>query len=139
HRSPVSSRSCTVICSGRCPAMPPSTRCSATRRRSWCEGSMSYRLEIGTALLLAVAIAIGIWAANRKERTADLDFRTSTYINRPRGSKALHDVLTRLGRLSERRRTPLYTLATERARRPAILVLLNPVIDLQDAELEQVT
>ena len=82
---------------------------------------MSYRLEIGTALLLAVAIAIGIWAANRKERTADLDFRTSTYLNGPRGSKALHDVLTRLGRLSERRRTPLYTLATERARRPAIL------------------
>ena len=100
---------------------------------------MSYRLEIGTALLLAVAIAIGIWAANRKERTPDLDFRTSTYLNGPRGSKALHDVLTRLGRPSERRRTPLYTLATERAHRPAILVLLNPVIDLQDAELEQVT
>ena len=100
---------------------------------------MSYRLEIGTALLLAVAIAIGIWAANRKERTPDLDFRTSTYLNGPRGSKALHDVLTRLGRPSERRRTPLYTLATERAHRPAILVLLNPVIDLQDGELEQVT
>ena len=100
---------------------------------------MSYRLEIGTALLLAVAIAIGIWAARQKERTPDLDFRTSTYLNGPRGSKALHEVLTRLGRLSERRRTPLSTLATERAHRPAILVLLNPIIDLQDAELEQVT
>lgn len=99
---------------------------------------MSYRLEIGAALLLAVAIAIGIWAASRHTRTPDFDFRTSTYLNGPRGSKALHEVLTELGRLSERRRTPLYTLATERAHRPAILVLLNPVIDLQDAEVEQV-
>jgi hypothetical protein len=99
---------------------------------------MSYRLEIGTALLLAVAIAIGLWAANQNSRTPDLDFRTSTYLNGPHGSKALHEVLTRLGRLSERRRTPLYTLATERAHRPAILVLLNPIIDLRDAELEQV-
>ena len=99
---------------------------------------MSYRLEIGTALLLAVAIAIGIWAANQQSRTPDLDWRTSTYLNGPRGSKALHEVLTGLGRLSERRRTPLYTLATERAHRPAILVLLNPIVDLQEAEIEQV-
>ena len=100
---------------------------------------MSYRLEIGTALLLAVAIAISIWAANRQPRTPDLDFRTSTYLNGPRGSKALYDVLIRLGRLSERRRTPLTTLATERAHRPAILVLVNPIIDLENDELEQVT
>ena len=99
---------------------------------------MSYRLEIGAALLLAVGIAIGIWAASRQNRTREFDFRTSTYLNGPYGSKALHAVLTELGRLSERRRTPLYTLATERAHRPAILVLLNPVIDLQDAEVEQV-
>jgi len=100
---------------------------------------MSYRLEIGTALLLAVAIAIGIWAANQKPRAPDLDFRTSTYLSGPRGSKALYEVLAGLGRLSERRRTPLSTLATERAHRPAILVLLDPIIDLEDAELEQVT
>jgi hypothetical protein len=100
---------------------------------------MSYRLEIGTGLLLAVAIAIGIWAATAHPRTPDLDFRTSTYLNGPRGSKALYDVLTRLGRLSERRRTPLRTLATERAYRPAVLVLVDPVIELQDAEVEQVT
>ena len=48
-------------------------------------------------------------------------------------------MLTDLGRPTERRRTPLYTLATERAHRPAILVLLNPIIDLQEAEIEQVT
>src|SRR6266699_1835265 len=65
---------------------------------------MSYRLEIGTALLLAVAIAIGIWAANQQSRTPDLDWRTSTYLNGPRGSKALHEVLTGLGRLSAWRR-----------------------------------
>lgn len=99
---------------------------------------MSYRLEIGTALLLAVAIAVGIWAANRHPPRHDLDFRTSTYLNGPYGSKALYDVLTSLGRLSERRRTPLYTLATERAHRPAILALINPVIDLEDDEVEQV-
>src|SRR5206468_7540645 len=112
--------------------MLPSTNRSATRRRSWREGSMSYRLEIGTALLLAVAIAIGIWAANRQPRTPDLDFRTSTYLNGPRGSKALYDVLIRLGRLSERRRTPLTTLATERAHRPAFLVLVHPTSDTEN-------
>ena len=100
---------------------------------------MSYRLEIGTALLLAAAIAIGLWAASRRTRTPDLNIRTSTYLNGPRGSKGLHEVLTRLGRLSERRRTPLFALATERAHHPAILVVLNPLFDLQDAELEQVT
>ncbi|HEY3220146.1 MAG TPA: DUF4350 domain-containing protein [Gemmatimonadales bacterium] len=99
---------------------------------------MSYRLEIGTALLLAAAIAIGLWAAHRKPRAPDLDFRTSTYLSGPSGSKALHEILVRLGRLSERRRTPLLTLATQRAHRPAILVLLNPIIELQEAELEQV-
>src|SRR3989442_7481616 len=99
---------------------------------------MSYRLEIGTALLLAVAIAIAIWAANQKPTTHDLDFRTSTYLSGPNGSKALYEVLSGLGRPSERRRTGLLTLATQRAHRPAILVLLDPIIDLQDAELEQV-
>jgi len=87
---------------------------------------MSYRLEIGTALLLAVAIVIGIWAANQKPTTPDLDFRTSTYLSGPRGSQALYEVLSSLGRLSERRRTPLSTLATERAHRPAILVNHGP-------------
>jgi hypothetical protein len=47
-------------------------------------------------------------------------------------------VLVRLGRPSERRRTALFTLAAEGARRPAILVVLDPPMHLQDAELEQV-
>jgi hypothetical protein len=99
---------------------------------------MSYRLEIGLTLLLALAIAIALWASNRRpSRPSDYDFRSSTYLSGPTGSQALDAVLSRLGRRSERRRTSLLNLATERAHRPAILVLLDPVIPLQVAELEQ--
>ncbi len=100
---------------------------------------MSYRLEIGLALLLAAAVAIALWAANRRPtRESDFDRRTSTYLSGPSGSKALNEVLARLGRPAERRRTSLLNLASDRAHRPAVLVLLNPIISLQDAELEQV-
>ena len=100
---------------------------------------MSYRLEIGFALLLAGAIAIALWAANRRPtQESDFDQRASTYLSGPTGSKGLNEVLSRLGRPVERRRTSLLNLATERAHRPAILVLLDPGIPLQDAELEQV-
>ena len=99
---------------------------------------MSYRLEILAAVLLATAIGVGLWAANRRPRTPDFDFRTSTYLSGPDGSKGLHEILVALGRPSERRRTSLKTLATERAHRPAILALLDPVIDLDDQELGQV-
>jgi hypothetical protein len=99
---------------------------------------MSYRLEIGFVLLLGLALAIALWAANRKPTTPDFDLRTSTFLSGPNGSKGLHDVLTQLGRLSERRRTSLSNLATERAHRPAILVLLDPIYPLQDDEMEQV-
>ena len=99
---------------------------------------MSYRLEIGLTLLLASAIAVAIWAANRAPHTPPFDMRASTYLSGPDGSKGLYEVLRSLGRPTERRRTPLFTLAEERAHRPAILVLLNPVIGLQDAELQQV-
>ncbi len=99
---------------------------------------MSYRLEIAAGLLLAGAIAVGVWAATRKPSTPDFDFRKSTYLSGPNGSKGLHEILLALGRLSERRRTPLKSLATERAHRPAILVLLDPVLELEDDEVEQV-
>lgn len=98
---------------------------------------MSYRLEAGLALLLAAAIAVAIWAANRSPKVPKSDGRASTFLTGPRGSKGLHEVLVRLGRPSERRRTALFSLASE-ARRPAILVALNPPIGLQDAELDQV-
>lgn len=98
---------------------------------------MSYRLEIGLAALLGVAIGVALWAANRSPRTPDFDLRSSTFLNGPDGSKGLHDVLLRLGRRSERRRTSLEHLATERTRRPAILVLNAPVIPLKNEELAQ--
>jgi hypothetical protein len=62
----------------------------------------------------------------------------STFLSGPQGSKALYDVLVRLGRPVERRRTALFTLAEDTVRRPALLVVLNPPIHLQAAELEQV-
>src|SRR5439155_1012095 len=68
---------------------------------------MSYRLEIGLALLLAAAVAIALWAANRRPtRESDFDRRTSTYLSGPTGSKALNEVLARLGRRADRRQTP---------------------------------
>ncbi len=99
---------------------------------------MSYRLEIGLALLFMVALGVVVWAGSRHSRTAELDFRSSTFLTGPRGSKALYDVLSQLGRRTERRRTKLDNLATTRAHRPAILAVLNPVLPLTDAELEQV-
>src|SRR5574341_539467 len=99
---------------------------------------MSYRLEIGLAVLLALGIALAAWAGTGKTETSDFDFRSSTFVSGPYGSKALHDVLQRLGRLSERRRTSLENLATQRAHRPAILVLLSPLFPLENDEMEQV-
>ncbi len=99
---------------------------------------MSYRLEIGLALLFMLALGVVVWAGSRHPHTAELDFRSSTFLTGPMGSKALYDVLGRLGHRTERRRTPLDNLAMVRARRPAILVLLNPMIPLQNAEVEQV-
>ncbi|HEV8266276.1 MAG TPA: DUF4350 domain-containing protein [Gemmatimonadales bacterium] len=99
---------------------------------------MSYRLEIGLALLLAGAIAVAVLAANRTAKPPESDSRASTFLSGPDGSKALHEVLVRLGHPSERRRTPLFTLAEDSARRPALLVVLDPPLPLQSAELEQV-
>jgi len=99
---------------------------------------MSYRLEIGLALLFMVALGVVVWAGSRHSRTAELDFRSSTFLTGPRGSKALYDVLSQLGRRTERRRTKLDNLAAWRSHRPAILAVLNPVFPLTDAEREQV-
>lgn len=99
---------------------------------------MSHRLEIALALLLAAAIAVALWAANRSPKPPDNDSRASTFLSGPQGSKGLHAVLIRLGRPSERRRTALFTLAEEGRRRPAILVVVDPPMYLQDAELEEV-
>ena len=99
---------------------------------------MSYRLEIGFALLFTAALVVVVWAGSRHSHIAELDTRSSTFLTGPRGSKALYDVLGRLGYRTERRRTRLLDLTTIRARRPALLVLLSPVFSLQDAEIEEV-
>ena len=101
---------------------------------------MSYRLEIGLVLLFVLALGLMVWAGGRHSRTSQLDPRSSTFLTGPYGSKALYDVLSQLGRPTERRRTPLADLAAVRrsARRPAILVLLDPWLPLRDVELEEV-
>ena len=106
---------------------------------------MSYRLELGLALLLGGAIGVAVWAADRTPKPAARDFRASTFLSGPEGSQALYRVLVRLGRPVERRRAPLFTLAADSAGRrpatpapPALLVVVQPPMPLQPAELEQV-
>ena len=103
---------------------------------------MSYRLELGLALLLAGAIGVAVFAANRTPKPAERDFRASTFLSGPEGSQALYRVMVRLGRPVERRRTALFALADDTAPKrgapPALLVVLNPPMSLDPAELEQV-
>jgi hypothetical protein len=89
-------------------------------------------------VLVAGVLGIAVWAASRGPEAPSLDTRASTLLSGPNGSKALHDVLVRLGHPSQRRRAPLFTLADDSARRPALLAILDPPIWLQSAELEQV-
>jgi len=99
---------------------------------------MSYRLEIGLTLLVAAVLVIAVWAASRSPEPPSADQRASTLLSGPNGSKALHDVLVRLGHPSQRRRTPLFTLTDDSTRRPALLAILDPPLWLQSAELLQV-
>ena len=102
---------------------------------------MSYRLEVGLAVLLAGAIGLAILAANRTPKPTERDFRTSTLLAGPEGSQALYGVMLRLGRPVARRRTPLFTLADDTTRKPgspALLVVLDPPIPLDEMELGQI-
>src|SRR5467141_3235216 len=99
---------------------------------------MSYRLELGLVLLLAAAIGVAVFAANRTPKPAERDFRASTFLSGPDGSEALYRVLVRLGRPVERRRTALFSLASSPPPAPALLVVLQPWMPLEPAELEQV-
>ena len=90
-------------------------------------------------LLLVVALALAIWAGRRAGGPSPvIDFRASTLVSGPDGSRALYDVLVRLGVPVERRRTPLFDLAADRERRTAALAVLDPPQDLVSAELAQV-
>ena len=99
---------------------------------------MSYRLEIGLIVLVGAVLSIVVWAANRAPEPPSADLRASTLLSGPNGSKAVHEVLIRLGHPSQRRRTALFTLVDDAARRPGLLAFLDPPIWLQAAELEQV-
>jgi hypothetical protein len=105
---------------------------------------MSYRLELGLALLLAGAIGVAVFAANRTPKPAQRDFRASTFLSGPDGSEALYRVLVRLRRPVERRRTALFSLSGDTVSKrgvlpvPALLVVLQPWMPLEPAELEQV-
>ena len=105
---------------------------------------MSYRLELGLALLLAGAIGVAVFAAHRTPKPAERDFRASTFLSGPDGSQALYRVLVQLRRPVERRRVALFSLArdTSPQRRslpaPALLVVLQPWMPLESAELEEV-
>jgi hypothetical protein len=99
---------------------------------------MSYRLELGLALLLAGAIGVAVFAANRTAKPAARDSRASTLLSGPEGSQALYRVMVRLGRPVERRRTALFSLASSPPPGPALLVVVQPPIWLEPAELEQV-
>ena len=99
---------------------------------------MLRRLEIGLALLLIVAIVVAIWAARRTPQPPELDYRRSTMLSGPYGSRAVYDVLVQLGRPVQRRRTPLYDFTIETPQPPALLVELSPPLALEPAELEEV-
>jgi uncharacterized protein DUF4350 len=103
---------------------------------------MSYRLELGLALLLTAAVGIAVFAAQRTPKPQEPDSRASTFLSGPEGSQALYRVMVRLGRPVERRRTALFDLASDTAPRrsspPALVVVLDPWMPLEPAELEQV-
>ena len=100
---------------------------------------MSRRVEVALLALLTLAIALAVWAGTRGAGGASsFDFRPSTLLRGPEGSGALYDVLVRLRIPVERRRAPLFDLARERRRQPAVLVVLDPFMHLEAAELGQV-
>src|SRR5207247_5471782 len=137
HRSPTSSASCTGISSARCRAT--GTRIGHSGRRpTWCL-CMSRRTELWWGLLLAGAVTVAAIAGLRRGTPPpDVGYRTSAFLSGPRGSEALCEVLARLRFPVERRRAPLFELTRATARRPAVLLVLGPVIPLLPAELAQV-
>jgi len=101
---------------------------------------MSHQRELALAALLAVAVTVAVLAGRGRSPSRESAFerRTSAFLAGPRGSKASYDVLARLGVPVERRRRPLFGLTREGARRPGLLVVLDPPLDLQAAEIAEV-
>src|SRR2546423_2229474 len=100
---------------------------------------MSRRVEIGLVLPLVAVLAATIWAGHRGAGSQpSFDLRASPLLSGPAGSRALYDILIRLRIPVERRRAPLFDLTTDARRRPAVLAVLAPPLDLESAELDQV-
>src|SRR5213594_408440 len=101
---------------------------------------MSRRLELGLALALALAVAVAFVAGSRGASAPPLDFRTSSLVSGPQGSRAVYDVLARLRVPVERRRSALFDFARDTTHRapPAVLLVLDPPRGLYPAELAQV-
>ena len=102
---------------------------------------MSRRPELALVAVFSLAVAVAIYAGLRNAvggaGGGGGGGTPSAYLAGPDGAKGVYEVLQRLGRPLERRRTPLYYLT--RARRPpALLVVLDPPAALTAAELEQV-
>lgn len=90
-------------------------------------------------MLLVVALASAIWAGQRSAGAQpSFDLRASTFLSGPAGSRALYDVLIRLRIPTERRRRPLFDFLADSGRRPAVLAVLDPPLELEGAELAQV-
>ena len=100
---------------------------------------MSRRLEFALIALVMLALTVAVVAGRRSAGAEpDFDYRTSSLVAGPNGSRALYDVLARMGVPVERRRTPLFDLAKRERGRPAVLVVLDPPRELLPAELGQV-
>jgi Domain of unknown function (DUF4350) len=98
---------------------------------------MSRRPELALVAFFSLAVAAAVVAGLRNTPGGADGGTASAFLAGPDGAKAAYDVLQRLGRPVERRRTPLYDLTRVR-RPPALLVVLDPPDDLTAAELEQV-
>ena len=96
------------------------------------------RLELLVGALLALTVGIVLVFGGEPEQEPSLDLRPSTLRSGPDGGKGVYDVLARLGVPTERRRRPLFDLNRDPRHRPAVLAVLDPFLDLEAAELEQV-
>ncbi|HYK82344.1 MAG TPA: DUF4350 domain-containing protein [Gemmatimonadales bacterium] len=99
---------------------------------------MSRRPELTALVLFGLVVAGAVVAGLRSNHRGREGEPPSTFFAGPDGSKAIYDVLVRLGRPAERRRTPLYDLTQGRRAAPALLVEADPPDELTAAELEQV-
>src|SRR5256886_7555630 len=96
------------------------------------------RPEVALVALFVAVVSVAIVAGLRNTTEGGEGGPPSAFLAGPDGAKAVYEVLLRLGRPLERRRTPLYDLNRAHQQAPALLVVLDPPDELTPAELEQV-